>query len=339
MNTSFYSDNCSWTNNEIINSLKRINKWYDQSYWNDKISININEILKDYFWRNIFPYFTLSWTLANVFILNQLTKKWKNVLCTDIAHILKYEKTVHDFFSEINFITIKNNNWKLNIYDIENFYKNNKNINVISLTNPTEYWTVYSKEEISKICKFAHKNNIYVHMDWARISNASIFLNLHPKEISFDLWIDALYYWWTKNWIMYWEFAIYNNSFNKEEIENDYERFGIEYSKTRFFSIQYETYINKWLWEKNAKHSNKMAKYFELKISKINWITITKPVESNVVFIKFKNAKLINKFKKSYQILNNKQDKDEARIMFSFNISKKEVNDLINAIKIIIKKS
>ncbi len=56
-------------------------------------------------------------------------------------------------------------------------------------------------------------------------------------------------------------------------------------SKMRFISAQYIAYFRDDLWKKCATHSNRMALILAEKISRLNGITITQPVQSNGVFI------------------------------------------------------
>ena len=83
---------------------------------------------------------------------------------------------------------IPTNDGKIQLPDLEVYYHQNKNLNpkVVSITNPTEYGTVYTKQEIRSITEFAHKNGMLVHMDGARIANAAVHLRENLREISFD---------------------------------------------------------------------------------------------------------------------------------------------------------
>ena len=48
---------------------------------------------------------------------------------------------------------------------------------VVSLTQATEYGTVYTVEQVGELAGFAHANGLLVHMDGARLANAAASLS------------------------------------------------------------------------------------------------------------------------------------------------------------------
>ena len=73
----------------------------------------------------------------------------------------------------------------------------------VSLTQSTELGTVYTIDEIKKIADYAHKNDMLVHMDGARIANAAVHLGLGFREFTIDAGVDILSFGGTKNGMMY----------------------------------------------------------------------------------------------------------------------------------------
>ncbi len=83
---------------------------------------------------------------------------------------------------------------------------------VISITQPTEIGSVYSVEEIREIADFAHKNGLLLHMDGARIFNATEALGVGLKEMTKDLGVDVLSFGGTKNGMMFGEAVVFFNT-------------------------------------------------------------------------------------------------------------------------------
>ncbi len=75
---------------------------------------------------------------------------------------------------------------------------------VISITQSTELGTVYTVSEIEHITDYAHKNNMIVHMDGARIANAAAFSGCSLKEMTADAGIDVLSFGGYKKWNDVW---------------------------------------------------------------------------------------------------------------------------------------
>jgi len=62
--------------------------------------------------------------------------------------------------------------------------------------------TIYTLDEIKALADFAHDNNMYLHMDGARISNAAVALNTDFKSFTTDVGVDVLSFGGTKNGMM-----------------------------------------------------------------------------------------------------------------------------------------
>src|SRR5206468_727920 len=90
---------------------------------------------------------------------------------------------------------------------------------VISISQSTEFGTVYSPQEIKAIADFAHDNNMFLYMDGARISNAAASLNLSLREITRDAGVDVLSFGGTKNGMMIGEAVVFFNQFLAKDFQ------------------------------------------------------------------------------------------------------------------------
>jgi threonine aldolase len=155
---------------------------------------------------------------------------------------------------------------------------------VISITQPTELGTVYTKEEIRAIASFAKERNLLLHMDGARISNAAVALQTPFREFTRDLGVDILSFGGTKNGLLFGEAILFFDS----KLTQDFKfirKQGLQLaSKMRFISAQFEALLSNNLWEKNAKQANRMAKLLESEVRHIPQVSIVQKVETNVVF-------------------------------------------------------
>lgn len=334
---SFASDNNSGVDSRILSSIEKINKWHVLSYWNDIYTQQTKEIFKSYFGDEIDTYFVFSWTSANVLILNYLLDKNSAVLCSNTAHINVHEEISHKKLTWYKYILIPTTDWKIELEDLKNSYIQNKLLNpkVISITNPTEYWIVYSIDEIKSICDFAHQNNMLVHMDGARISNAAVSLWLDLKQISFDAWVDVLFFWWIKNWLMFWESIIFKDKLLWENFWETYEALLQCWSKMRFLSVQFYTYLNNKIRYENANHSNKMAKLLESELIKIPQIKITQKVQTNWVWCIFP-SEIIPLLQQKFPFYIWNENTSEIRLMCSFDTSENDIKKFIDYLKELI---
>ena len=79
----------------------------------------------------------------------------------------------------------------------------------VSITQPTEYGTVYSLDEIRTISAIAKSHNMLFHMDGARFGNAVENLGVTPAEMTWRCGVDILSFGATKNGAMCAESIIY----------------------------------------------------------------------------------------------------------------------------------
>jgi len=157
---------------------------------------------------------------------------------------------------------------------------------VIAITQATELGTVYSVDEIKAITQYAHSNNMLVHMDGARLSNAAASLNVSLKEITAEAGIDVLSFGGTKNGMMLGEAVIFFNKSLAQDFKFIRKQGAQLASKMRFLACQFEVLLSNNLWLENAKHANEMAKRLEqaLKILPQAKVSIALPVQANAVF-------------------------------------------------------
>jgi threonine aldolase len=155
---------------------------------------------------------------------------------------------------------------------------------VVSITQSSEYGTVYSVSEIKAITDFAHKHGMFVHLDGARISNAAASLNLPFRAFTTDVGVDVVSFGGTKNGAIAAEAVIALNPRVAEALPFIRKSYMQLASKMRFSSAQLVALLSNDLWLQNAKHSNQMAQLLFKEVSAIPGVTVTKPVQANAVF-------------------------------------------------------
>jgi len=195
--------------------------------------------------------------------------------------------------------------------------------------------TVYSQKEIKSLSDYAHKNNMLLHMDGARICNAAAFMDVDLKSITTNVGVDVLSFGGTKNGMMFGDAVIF---FDKK-LSKNFEfirKQGMQLtSKMRFISTQFNAFFKNDLWLKNAKHANKMAQLLYENIKDISKIEITQKVQANAVFAKFDrkyNQKLLKKY--FFHVFDEKEN--IVRWMCSFNTTKKDIIKFAETIRKII---
>ena len=328
---SFASDNNSGVHPEIFQAMIDANTGHAIAYGDDYYTKSAIEKFKTLLGNNIDVYFVFNGTGANVTGLNTITNSYNSIICAETAHINVDECGAPEKNTGCKIIPLHTNNGKITIDLIKQHVKgfgfeHHSQPKVISITQATELGTVYTPDEIKELTSFAHKHNMLVHVDGARICNAAASLGLDLKNITTDVNIDILSFGGTKNGMMYGEAVIF---FNKN-LSNNFKYIRKQSmqltSKMRYISAQFEALLSNNIWLKNAKHANEMAKLLADKIKDIHKITITQKVETNGIFAIIPE-KYIPIIQEKYFFYVWDEDKSEVRWMTSYDTTEQDINN------------
>lgn len=293
MNGRFFaSDNCSGIHPRILDAIVEANQGHVKGYGYDVYTKQAEMEFKKLFGDDIDVFFVYSGTGANVLALESCMRSYEAVICSDMAHIHTDEAGAPERFLQAKLMTVSSENAKIKPEQVKRILtgrgvEHHVQPKVISLTQSTEYGSLYSKEELKAFGDFAKSENLYLHIDGARISNAVAALNISARELIRDSGVDVMSFGGTKNGMMMGEAVIF---FNKELAKNFLYRRkqGMQLSsKMRFISAQFKAFFKDDLWIKTATHANNMAKELEKGLLSTGKVTITKPVQVNAVFAIF----------------------------------------------------
>jgi threonine aldolase len=203
---------------------------------------------------------------------------------------------------------------------------------VISVTQATEMGTVYSVEEIKELADFAHSNNMLLHMDGARLANASVTLNQPFKSFTTDAGVDVLSFGGTKNGMMLGEAVCFLGPGLAVDFKYIRKQGMQLASKMRFISAQYIAYFRDDLWKECASHSNAMASLLAEKIRDIRDLRITQPVQSNGVFVIIPGD-VADKVRKQYFFYPWNEEISEYRLMTSWDTTEEDIEDFVKLLE------
>ncbi|MCK5822466.1 MAG: low specificity L-threonine aldolase [Bacteroidales bacterium] len=328
---SFASDNNSGVHPEIFQAIIDANTGHTIAYGDDNYTKSAIKKFKFLLGDNIDVFFVFNGTGANITGLSTITNSYNSIICAETAHINVDECGAPEKITGCKIIPLHTNNGKITIDLIKPHVKgfgfeHHSQPKVISITQATELGTVYTPEEIKKITSFAHKNNMLVHVDGARICNAAASLGLSLKNITTDVDIDVLSFGGTKNGMMYGEAVIFFNKNMANNFKYIRKQSTQLTSKMRYISAQFEALLSNNIWLKNAKHANEMANLLADKIKDIPKIKITQKVETNGIFAIIP-GKCISIIQEKYFFYVWDEDKSEVRWMTSYDTTEKDIDN------------
>ena len=286
----FASDNHSGIHPTILKAIEDANTdGHTTSYGGDKYTQEAEQRFKEIFGNQTEVFFVFNGTAANVLSLKAITQPYHSIICVETAHINVDECGAPEKFAGCKLITVPSNDGKLHIENVKKHlnvfgFQHHSQPRVISISQATEMGTVYTPNEIRTIADFAHQNNMLLHIDGSRLTNAAASLDVDFKAITSDVGADILSFGGTKNGLMLGEAIV----FFRPELAHDFmyiRKQGMQLaSKMRYISAQFLAYLDNEQWRKTATHANNMAKLLANEIEKIIQIKITQKVEANGIF-------------------------------------------------------
>ena len=336
-NYGFGSDNHSGVHPDILKAMNVANKDFTVAYGNDEYTRRAVKKFKEHFGKNIEVFFVYNGTAANILGLKNVTNSFNSIFCAETAHLNVHECCGPEKFTGCKLTTIPTSDGKLTADLIKPYLlgfgdEHMAQPKVVSITQPTELGTIYTPREIRVIADFVHKNNMLLHMDGARLSNAAASLNMSMKEITKDAGVDILSFGGTKNGMMFGEAVVFFDKKLSEDFEYIRKQGMQLASKMRFISSQFETFLSNDLWLENAQHANQMAQLLYKNVKNIPGVKISQKVQGNAVFAIIPK-KYIPVLQKKYFFYVFDESKSEVRWMCSFNTKKEDVLDFVEAIK------
>jgi threonine aldolase len=326
---NFSSENYDRVHPSIMQAITAANQGFAPSYGNDPDTEVATKLLKREFGEHIQVHFTFNGTGANNFALGCLAQRHQSIFCSDVAHCYVDESTAPEAFIACRLYAVKSENGKISVDSLSQQLKRNGDIHhpqpgVVTLTQPTEYGTVYSVAELQSIRAFCSAHNLLLHIDGARFFNAAVNLGVSLREISTEIGIDALTLGGTKIGMMFGEAVIFFNPAQSNPFGFMHKRSMQLASKNRFIAVQFAKLLENWLWMEIAGHSNQLAKYFEQQVKLIAQVTVAFPVQSNVVFLKMPKW-LYSNLRPHTSFYYWDEQKEYVRLVFSFGNTQNEV--------------
>lgn len=332
----FVSDNNSGIHPKIMKAIVNENYGHKLPYGNDDTTKKAQKVISELLGKDVDTYFVSTGTAANVLGLSGMLKPYEAVVTARTAHINVEETGSFERITGCKIITIPCNNGKIKVSDIEDTLwvkgiMHRSQPRVVSITQPTESGDLYTVEEIREIVEFAHKNNLYVHLDGARISNAIVALGSNFKEMITDTGVDIFSFGGTKNGLMIGD-AIVSLNIDLKDYFKYYIKQAMQLtSKMRYISAQFIPYIEESIWRENAENANNMAKYFEEELRKNPRVEVVNGVRVNMLFVKMER-RLIDKLHEKFDFYLANEKENIIRLVTSFDTTREEIDRFIDCV-------
>lgn len=338
----FASDNYAGVHPVLFDLMQSVNEGHELAYGDDFVTSELKTIFKEQFGpeAEVFPVF--NGTGANVIALSAVLERWESVICAETAHISSDEGGAPEKMAGIKLWTVPTPDGKLtpelikpHLFDIGSVHRSQ--VAAISITQTTEMGTLYSIPEITALANFAHENNLVLHMDGARLSNAAAALNATFKEFTTDAGVDLVSFGGTKIGALAAEAVVVLNSKTKAQSIPFLRKTSMQLpSKMRFVSVQLIGLLQDDLAIKSARHANAMAKALDAGVRELatqtnGRVSVPNPTQANAVF-PILPMELIAEIQKEYWFYIWDHNISQVRWMCAWDTKQEDVDGLLKAL-------
>lgn len=285
----FASDNAAPVHPAVMDAITAANTGASPAYGADPWTHRAEQWFADTFGAESSTTLVWNGTGANVVALRALLKPWEAVLCTAQAHINVDECGAPERIAGCKLVDLPTPGGKLTPAQVEAALvgigdQHRVQPRVVSVTQTTEYGTVYTPDELRDISAVAHRHGLLVHMDGARIANAAAALGTSLRECTVDVGIDVLSFGATKNGAMGAEAVVVFDPALAASLPFLRKQTAQLASKMRFLAAQFIGLAHDDTWLVNARQANSMAHRLADGIREIDGVMITQSVDANAVF-------------------------------------------------------
>lgn len=210
-------------------------------------------------------------TQTNQIVISTMLHDWEGVLAADTGHIATHEAGAIEY-SGHKVIGLPQHEGKIKASSVDEyiaaFYADENHEHevfpgMVYISYPTEWGTLYTKDELAEIHGVCMKYNIPLYIDGARLAYglASKACDLTLRE--FALLCDVFYIGGTKCGALCGEAVVFTNHNRPDHFMNAVKKRGALLAKGRLLGVQFETLFTNDLYNEIGRHGIEMAEKLE----------------------------------------------------------------------------
>jgi threonine aldolase len=264
---AFASDNAAGAHPLVIDAIVQANTGHALAYGADAWTAETEARFRDLFGPTSSSLLVWNGTGANVMGLAAMIQPADTIVCSNWAHIAVDETGAPERILGSKLTTMSTDDGKLvpeQLAELEHLIgvQHHAQPGVLSITQSTELGTVYTADEIAALCDTAHRMGMTVHLDGARIANATAALGgtiEALRSFTVDAGVDVISFGGTKAGLAFGEAVVLLNPDLARRAVFIRKQVTQLPSKMRFIAAQFNALLHDDLWITLAKHSNEMG--------------------------------------------------------------------------------
>lgn len=286
---SFASDNAAGAHPEVMAAMADANRGHALAYGADEWTRKCAGEFRELFGTGE-TYLCFSGTGGNILSLLAALRPADAVVCAAGSHINVDEAGAAETIIGAKLIDLPAPDGKLvpdQVRELAWLQGNEHHAQpaVLSLTQSTEMGTLYSPAEIAALGDAAHSMGMKVHVDGARIANATAALGATPatlRSMTVDAGVDVITFGGTKNGMVGGEAVVFLEPSLASRAAYLRKTITQLPSKMRFIAAQFSALLADDLWITGAAHANAMATTLYDRLAEVGGITVDRPAVNSL---------------------------------------------------------
>ncbi|KRM19140.1 Beta-eliminating lyase [Ligilactobacillus hayakitensis DSM 18933 = JCM 14209] len=265
---SFVNDYSEGMHPKIIERLVETNMQQEPGYGFDSFTESAKEkIRQEIDCPDAQITFLVGGTQTNQTVIDAVLNKYEGVIAADTGHIAVHEagaieKTGHKV------LTIPHQNGKLVASDvkkyIERFYEDENEEHMVYpgmvyISYPTEYGTLYSKQEMKALADVCHEYEIPLFVDGARLGYGLVSKEADMTMADLAKICDVFYIGATKIGALFGEAVVFTKNNEPKHFMTQVKQHGALLAKGRFLGLMFDTLFTDGLYYEISRHAVEMS--------------------------------------------------------------------------------
>jgi threonine aldolase len=286
----FASDNTAPAAPQAMEAMVRFNTGYTAGYGSDQVTSQAADRVRELLDADAEVRFMVTGTAANATALAALCQPFEAVLCHEHAHIVTDEAGAPGFFGHgMGLIGLPGRSAQIDPDALKAALEAEEDSHlqspgVLSLTNSTEYGTVYSAAAMGELIGQAKARGLKAQLDGARLANAAA-AGFDLKEIA-QLGVDIAVVGGSKAGLPMSEALVIFDKSLARRLDSRLKQMGHLPSKGRFLAAPWIGMLESGAWLEGARHANAMAQ----RLAALMPFEIAHEVQTCAVFVHMDEA-------------------------------------------------
>jgi threonine aldolase len=288
----FASDNAAGMHPIIAEAMMAANQGRALAYGDDAWTRACHDRFRSLFGAHCESFLVWGGTGGNVMALATMLRPAQAVVCSSWAHIHVDEAAAPERILGAKLLAVESPDGKIHPEQLDELVASSRGVHhaqpgVVSITQPTELGVVYQPDEVAALCDAAHRLGMLVHLDGARLANATAALGgTHDVLRSFtvDAGVDVVTFGATKGGLAYGEAVLYLNSSLAERAPYVRKQVTQLPSKMRFIAAPLLAYLDDDLWIDLGAHANDMARQLYERVATLPGLHFDRAPDVNSVY-------------------------------------------------------